>query len=97
MEQMFVTGVPHGCFGVELSFGAGRTGSVVTTEGPCFHWPWMEIRLISQAIVTSRRFLTYRSCLGTSVKGRYSVQFCEGLLADAPPRRPPVSSGRIEY
>ena len=73
--MLFLTGVPHGCFGVELSFGAGRTGRVITTEGPCFHWPWMEIRLISQEIVTSRRSLQYRSCLGTRVKVRYSVQF----------------------
>jgi hypothetical protein len=72
--MLFLTGIPYGYFGVELSFGAGRTGRVITTEGPCFHWPWMEIRLISQEIVTSRRSLKYRSCVGTSVKVRYSVQ-----------------------
>jgi hypothetical protein len=72
---LFITGVSYGYFGVELSSGAGRTGRVITTEGPCFHWPWMQIRLVSQEIVTSARTLKYRSSLGTPVKVRYSVQF----------------------
>jgi hypothetical protein len=73
--MLFLTEVPHGCFGVELSFGARRTGRIVTNEGPWFHWPWMGIKLVSQKIVTSKRTLKYRSSLGTAVKVRYTVQF----------------------
>jgi hypothetical protein len=35
----------------------------------------MEIKLVSQEIVTSTRTLKYRSSLGTNVKVRYTVQF----------------------
>jgi hypothetical protein len=35
----------------------------------------MEIKLVSQEIVTSTRTLKYRSSLGTTVKVRYTVQF----------------------
>jgi hypothetical protein len=72
--MLFITGVPHGYFGVELSFGA-RTGQVFTNEGPVFHWPWINVELISQAIVTSKRTLKYRTAYGTTVKVRYAVQF----------------------
>jgi len=66
----FLTGIPYGYFGVELS-----SRRVITTEGLYFHWPWNEIKLVSQDIVTSRRTLKYRSCLGTSVRVQYVVQF----------------------
>ncbi len=72
--MLFITGVPHGYFGVELSFGA-RTGRVFTSEGPVFHWPWINVELISQAMLTSKRTLKYRTAYGTTVKVRYSVQF----------------------
>lgn len=70
----FFTAVPYGYFGIELSFG-GRTGRVFTHEGPVFHWPWIEVVLISQNLMTSSRILKCRSGYGTTIKIKYTVQF----------------------
>jgi regulator of protease activity HflC (stomatin/prohibitin superfamily) len=72
---LFVAGVPFGYFGVELSFGAGRTSRVITEEGPSFHWPWIQVMLVSQRIVSATNTLTFRSAYGIPVRVRYTVQF----------------------
>lgn len=72
---LFVAGIPFGHFGVELSFGAGRTTNVITDEGPSFHWPWVQVMLVSQEVVSATDTLKFRSAYGIPVRVRYTVQF----------------------